>query len=354
MVMCRSINVVHENSQHVVKHWLLASHSIEVVERTYIWHSIYSTLILCRYPYTIDFLIWCHKGGRAFVKRGHCWLRERGGCWLREGGHSSREGRLFIEGPSTWHTGGDCLLREGGGCSWGKEEANHQGKEEAVCWEAILQERPFIERVCSSREEAIHQKRPFIERGRLSRERTFIEGERTLREEAVHWGREETVHWGRGGHSLREGGGCLLRDVAIHWCGGKEEQWISMLGNYMITCWSWNRLVWIAAHDLMLFTHLSPFFHIKHSINIWDTVKIEGVLGKVCASMTSIWWSYNYKTTSLWFHANAWIFTHLLKTFYWLCLTLLFTECPMSHNDKEKILLLFVGCVQRLFLERNH
>jgi len=29
-------------------------------------------------------------------------------------------------------------------------------------------------------------------------------------------------------------------------------------------------------------------------------------------------------------------------------------SCPMSHNDKEKILLLFVGCVQRLFLERNH
>jgi len=29
-------------------------------------------------------------------------------------------------------------------------------------------------------------------------------------------------------------------------------------------------------------------------------------------------------------------------------------SCPMSHNDEENILLLFVGCAQRLFLERNH
>jgi len=96
---------VHENSQHVVKHWLLASHSIEVVERTYIWHSIYSTLILCRYPYTIDFLIQCHEGGRAFIEGERRLLVEGG--------------RPFVEGGETVHdTQEETVCR-------GREEAVH-------------------------------------------------------------------------------------------------------------------------------------------------------------------------------------------------------------------------------------
>jgi len=166
----------------------------------------------------------------SFVKRGGClsrgghtlrgdhWSREGGGCWSKGGGCWLKGGGCWSKGGGHWSKEGGHWLREGGGC-WSKEGG------------CLSREHCLLRGDCLSRavcqEEAICQ-----ERG------SFV----------------ETV-----GHSLR-------------WWEGKEEQWISALGNSkfnMITwCWSLNRLEQIAAHDLMLFTCLSLFFHIKHSIQV--------------------------------------------------------------------------------------
>jgi len=152
---------------------------------------------------------------------------------------------------------------------WGREKAIHQGREDAVHWgreaiywggDAVCQEEAVCQGEAVHWEEAIwRERRPFVERGR----RPFVEG------------------------------GSLLRDTAVCRCGGKEEQWISMLGNSrfnIITwCWSLNRLR-VAAHNWTLFTHLSL---LKRSGTAFKTVP---KLREVHRGMTTI--VYNWATTT--------------------------------------------------------
>jgi len=163
------------------------------------------------------------KGGGCWLRGGGCWSKG-GGRWSKGGGHWSRGGGHWSKGGGHWSRGGDHWSKGGG--HWSKE-GGHWLREGGGCWlkegGCLSREHCLLRAVCW--EEAIHQ-----ERG------SFI----------------ETV-----GHSSR-------------WWEGKEEQWISMLGNSkfnMITwCRSLNRLEQIAACDLMLFTCLSLFFHIKYGI----------------------------------------------------------------------------------------
>jgi len=64
---------------------------------------------------------------------------------------------------------------------------------------------------------------PFIEQGK----RLFVERGRLF----VKQRRRDRSSREGGGHPLWEGGGCSSREEAVHQCGGKEEQWISTLGN---------------------------------------------------------------------------------------------------------------------------
>ena len=202
--------------------------------------------------------------------------------WHMGGEHLSRDetvcqGRVREGGGSSLllREGGDSLLREGGDCS-SREGWGEGGRRLSI----KRRRRPCVEGrrrpVTEGGGEAIHWGRgahqPREGQGHSSREgghQLFVERGRTP---AIHWEREDTSRTLReGGHlplsreggrrSLREGGCHSLREGGgrslTYWCSGREEQWISTLGNSkfnMITwCWSFNgirQIAWSCSHSI--------------------------------------------------------------------------------------------------------
>jgi len=192
------------------------------------------------------------------------YLDNQGGrrLFIQGRGRSSRE-EAFVERGGI-HRGH--ASREGGGRSLTEEavlqqrkEVVHWGREETVYWgrEERIHRKGGDPEASSSREEAVCQgcqgeklciekggQRLFIEKGM----KPCVEGGRRL---TMCWGRRPTMCWeeetirqeggdspSRDGDQFIEGGqvgGSSKRGLWLQArCGGKEEQWISMLGNSRI------------------------------------------------------------------------------------------------------------------------